>query len=205
MWVASRAYTSGILSEAEPLTSLSMEERVVLVDAEDNVIGTMEKMEAHEQGVLHRAVSVFIVNPRGEMLLQKRAKGKYHSPGLWTNACCTHPREGESYDDCAQRRLREELGFECPLGHAFSFIYEGSVENGLTEHELDHVFVGVYDGPMHADPAEVEDCTFVSLNNIRVRLEEHPEEFTIWFRAIFERVSGHLSGMESQQLKGGVE
>jgi isopentenyl-diphosphate Delta-isomerase len=205
MWTASRANAYGVLPEPETLTSLTMEERVVLVDAEDNVIGTMEKMEAHKQGVLHRAVSVFIVNSKGEMLLQRRALDKYHSPGLWTNACCTHPREGERYEDCAERRVREELGFECELRHCFSFIYKESVENGLTEHELDHVFIGRYEGPVNADPAEVEDCTFASLDTIRRGLAKRPEEFTIWFRAIFERVSGHLSGMESHQLKGGVE
>lgn len=182
-----------------------MEERVVLVDADDNVIGTMGKMQAHREGTLHRAVSVFIVNPEGEMLLQKRAQGKYHSPGLWTNACCTHPRESESYQQCAQRRVREELGLECELRSLFSFTYKGNVENGLIEHELDHVFFGTYDGPVTPNPEEIEDCTFVSLNVIRNRLKHRPEEFTIWFRAIFERVSGHLSGMESHQQKGGVE
>jgi isopentenyl-diphosphate delta-isomerase len=181
-----------------------IEEQVVLVDSEDNVLGTMGKMQAHREGVLHRAVSVFIVNGEGEMLLQQRAITKYHSPGLWTNACCTHPRLNETYADCAQRRLKEEMGITTELTPAFSFIYKGDVENGLTEHELDHVFVGRYDGPVIFDPAEVAGCTFAPLNDVRKRLRERPEEFTIWFRAIFERVSGHLSGMESH-LKGGVE
>jgi len=181
-----------------------IEEQVVLVDSEDNVLGTMGKMQAHREGVLHRAVSVFIVNGEGEMLLQQRAITKYHSPGLWTNSCCTHPRLNESYADCAQRRLKEEMGITTELTPAFSFIYKGDVENGLTEHELDHVLVGRYVGPVNFDPAEVADCTFAPLNDVRKRLRERPEEFTIWFRAIFERVSGHLSGMESH-LKGGVE
>lgn len=180
------------------------EEQVVLVDKDDNVLGTMGKMQAHREGVLHRAVSVFIVNGVGEMLLQQRALTKYHSPGLWTNACCTHPRLNETYADCAHRRLKEEMGITTELMPAFSFIYRGDVENGLTEHELDHVFVGRYDGPMKLDSVEVAGCSFAPLNDVRKRLEERPEQFTIWFRAIFERVSGHLSGMESHK-KGGVE
>jgi isopentenyl-diphosphate delta-isomerase len=175
-----------------------MEEQVVLVDPEDNVLGTMGKMQAHREGVLHRAVSVFIFNGKGEMLLQQRAAAKYHSPGLWTNACCTHPRKDESYEACAKRRLVEEMGIICGLRPAFSFIYKGNVENGLTEHELDHVFIGTFDGIANPDPAEVADCTFAPLEDIRQRLRERPEEFTIWFRAIFERVCAHLSGMESQ-------
>lgn len=181
-----------------------MEENVVLVDEHDNVLGSMGKMQAHMEGILHRAVSVFIFNEEGEMLLQKRAIEKYHSPGLWTNACCTHPRMNESFADCATRRLKEEMGFVTELTSAFSFIYKGDVENGLTEHELDHVFIGQYDGAVRFDPAEVADSTFAPLNDIRQRLKDRPEEFTIWFRAIFERVSGHLSGMESHK-KGGVE
>ncbi|MCF8256561.1 MAG: isopentenyl-diphosphate Delta-isomerase [Flavobacteriales bacterium] len=180
-----------------------MEEQVVLVDGEDNVLGTMGKMQAHREGVLHRAVSVFIMNGNGEMLLQKRALSKYHSPGLWTNTCCTHPRPDEGYADCAERRLKEEMGFSCTLVPAFAFIYEGDVENGLMEHELDHVFLGWYDGPVNPDPIEVEDRTFAPLDEISARLKDSPQEFTIWFRAIFERVSGHLSGMESHK-KGGV-
>lgn len=181
-----------------------MEDQVVLVDPQDNVIGTMDKMQAHREGALHRAVSIFIVNGKGEMLLQQRAYDKYHSPGLWTNACCTHPRLNETYADCARRRLKEELGFTVELEHLFSFVYKGDVENGLTEHELDHVFIGRYDGPVDFNREEVADCTFAPLSDVRNRLRERPEEFTIWFRAIFERVSGHLSGMESHQ-KGGVE
>lgn len=176
-----------------------MEEQVVLVDANDNVLGTMGKMQAHQEGQLHRAVSVFVTNSANELLLQKRSSTKYHSPGLWTNTCCTHPRPGETYADCAARRLREEMGFTCELTPAFSFIYKGDVENGLTEHELDHVFLGRYDGQVHFDPSEVEDCTFVPLAKVSERLRESPQDFTIWFRAIFERVSGHLSGMESHQ------
>lgn len=181
-----------------------MEEQMVMVDEADNVLGTMGKMQAHREGVLHRAISVFILNGNGEMLLQKRALSKYHSPGLWTNTCCTHPRLHESYADCARRRLKEEMGIITVLRPSFSFIYKGDVENGLTEHELDHVFVGQYEGPVNFDPAEVAACTFAPLSDVRKRLEERPEEFTIWFRAIFERVSGHLSGMESHK-KGGVE
>lgn len=180
------------------------EEQLVLVDTSDNVIGTAGKMLAHQQGLLHRAVSVFIVNNDGKMLLQKRATTKYHCAGLWSNACCTHPRVGETYAQCATRRVEEELGFKATLYSAFSFIYKEDMENGLIEHELDFVFVGRYNGTINLNLDEAEECTFASLEDIAKRIEEHPREFTIWFRAIFNRVSEHLTGMESH-LKGGVE
>ena len=128
---------------------------IILVNEEDVQVGTMEKMEVHERGLLHRAFSVFIFNKAGEMLLQQRALSKYHSGGLWTNACCSHPRPGEKTEDAAARRLFEELGFGTELRFAFSFTYKAAFDNGLTEHEFDHVFVGHFDGPLRPDPKEV--------------------------------------------------
>jgi isopentenyl-diphosphate delta-isomerase len=180
------------------------EEHVILVDENDNSVGTMEKLEAHRKGLLHRAVSVFIVNHKGEMLLQKRAQSKYHGAGLWSNACCTHPRLNESTLDCAMRRMQEELGMSCHLAPAYSFIYKASVENNLVEHEFDYVFVGKYDGVLVPNRNEVEECIFVPLENIEKRLLESPEVFTIWFRTAFVRVNEYLAGMESHP-KGGVE
>src|SRR5258708_894916 len=125
-----------------------MEERVILVNDQDEEIGTEEKMCAHEKGLLHRAFSIFIYNSKGEMLLQRRAKIKYHSGGLWTNACCSHPRKGETIEKAAHRRLKEEFGFDCNLKNAFSFIYQADLDKGLKEHEFDYVLTGLYDGPI---------------------------------------------------------
>jgi isopentenyl-diphosphate delta-isomerase len=161
----------------------------------------MEKLEAHQKGALHRAVSVFIFNKKGELLLQKRASTKYHGAGLWTNTCCTHPREAENNEDCAHRRLREEMGFETKLEERFSFIYKSEVENGLIEHEFDHVFFGVYDGEINLNPEEVEDYIFVALGNVSKDADQHPERFSIWFRIILEKFKEHLSGMEHQLQK----
>src|SRR4030042_2763439 len=121
-------------------------EKIILVDENDREIGTEEKLKTHEQGKLHRAFSIFVFNSKGELLLQRRAKGKYHSGGLWTNTCCSHPREGEKLEEAVHRRLKQEMGLDCPLKEAFSFIYKVRFENGLFEHELDHVFIGRVDG-----------------------------------------------------------
>ena len=171
-------------------------EEVILVNEQDEQIGLMEKLEAHQKGALHRAVSVFIFNEKGELLLQKRASTKYHGAGLWTNTCCTHPRDGETNLDCANRRLREEMGFDAKLEERFSFIYKSEVENGLVENEFDHVFFGVYDGEIQPNAEEVEDCTFVPLGNVSKEADQHPERFSIWFRIILEKFKEHLSGME---------
>lgn len=177
------------------------EEHVILVDEQDSVIGLSEKMIAHETGALHRAVSVFIFNKTGELLLQKRAPTKYHGAGLWTNTCCTHPRQGETNEECAHRRLKEEMGFDTRLEERFAFIYRSEVENGLTEHEFDHVFFGVYDGEVKPNAEEVEDHIFVSLGNVSKDAEADPERFSIWFRMILEKFKEHLSGMEHQLQK----
>ena len=164
------------------------EKEVVLVNEQDESLGTMEKMEAHRKGVLHRAFSVFIFNSKGEMLLQQRASGKYHSGGLWTNACCSHPAAGENVADAAARRLREEMGFSVSLKKIFDFIYRSEMENGLTEHEFDHVFAGYYDGAIHPDKDEVKDYCYKSLESIQQSLQSHPHQFTAWFHIAFPRV-----------------
>ncbi len=164
-------------------------EDVILVNERDIPLGTMEKMEAHRKALLHRAFSVFIFNSKGEMLLQQRAGEKYHSAGLWTNACCSHPRPGEETLDAAIRRLREEMGFTVPLEKAFHFVYRTEFDNGLTEYEFDHVFIGRYDGALHPDPCEVSDYAYRSIEDIRAALLSRPESFTSWFHLAFPLVT----------------
>lgn len=164
-----------------------MEERVVLVDESDAEVGTLEKQRAHAEGRLHRALSVFVLNARGEMLLQRRASAKYHSGGLWTNACCSHPRPGEPVDVAARRRLREEMGFECPLQPAFAFVYRAEVGDGLVEHEYDHVFLGRYDGEPAPSADEVDDWRWASVQQLADEVAAAPERFTPWFRIVFAR------------------
>src|ERR1700733_15003891 len=141
-------------------------EEVILVDETDTPLGKMEKMEAHRKALLHRAFSVFIFNSKGEMLLQRRAPGKYHSGGLWTNACCSHPRPGEETSQAAKRRLFEELGFTTPLEKIFDFTYKSEFDNGLTEHEYDHVYVGQYDQGVYPNQEEVCEYMFLSATAI---------------------------------------
>lgn len=147
----------------------------------DEAIGTMEKMEAHRKALLHRAFSVFIFNSKGDMLLQQRSRQKYHSGGLWTNACCSHPAPGEETSFAAVRRLEEELGFSTELKSAFSFTYRTDFENGLTENEFDHVFTGVYDGPVMPDENEVMDYTYVSMQELEESVKTAPRKYTSWF------------------------
>lgn len=165
-----------------------MPEQVILVDASDNEIGTEEKIAAHRAGKLHRAFSVFVFNSRGQMLLQKRALGKYHSGGLWTNACCSHPRPGELNVAAARRRLKEEMGFDCPLRKVHSFVYRAPYDNGLTEHEYDHVFVGQFDGIPKPDLAEVEEWKWVDIVWLMHDIEARPEKYTAWFKVCLEKV-----------------
>jgi isopentenyl-diphosphate Delta-isomerase len=157
------------------------EEKVVLVDPDDNPIGTAPKLQAHLEGRLHRAISVFVFNDRGEMLLQRRAESKYHSGGLWSNTCCSHPRPGEETIAAADRRLREEMGFQTPLEAAFTFLYRAELEAGLVENELDHVFVGTTDAEPMPDPREVDAWRWIDPTDLRRELAEHPETFTAWF------------------------
>jgi len=167
-------------------------EHVILVDEQDNPIGLMEKIEAHEKGLLHRAFSVFIFNDDNELLLQQRAYSKYHSGGLWTNTCCSHPRDKEGIVDAGKRRLVEEMGFSCDIDWVFSFIYKAELDNELTEHELDHVLVGNYNQPPKPNPDEVESWKFVDLKWLEQDLLENPDNYTVWFQKIFERVKSHF-------------
>ena len=160
-------------------------EEVILVNEADMPVGRMEKIEAHRKALLHRAFSVFIFDSRGRMLLQRRAQGKYHSPGLWTNACCSHPRPGEDTAAAAARRLREELGFTTGLEEIFSFTYKTVFDNGLTEFEFDHVFIGQYDGDVRPDPAEVSDFCYLDMDRIATDLDTRPEKYTSWFHLAF--------------------
>lgn len=170
-----------------------MEEFVVLVTPEDEELGLIEKQQAHLNGLLHRAFSVFLFDESGKMLLQKRAAHKYHSPGQWTNAVCSHPRADESYVEGAVRRLSEELGISAELKHKFSFIYKAEVGNGLWEHELDHVFTGVYKGDFHLNFDEVEEVKYITLEELEKELKLFPENFTAWFKIILQYYKQHLN------------
>jgi isopentenyl-diphosphate delta-isomerase len=167
-------------------------EYVVLVDSDNNELGLMEKQEAHQKALLHRAFSVFIFNKKGELMLQQRALNKYHSGGLWTNTCCSHPRSGETTLAAAHRRLKEEMGFDCELTERFSFIYKTPFDNGLSEHELDFVFTGVFDGIPQLNTSEVASYRWISLETLIQELHEHPEHFTSWFRIILKEYLEHL-------------
>ncbi len=160
---------------------------VILVDDNDNQLGLMEKIEAHEKALLHRAFSVFILNDNKQLLLQKRALNKYHSPGLWTNTCCSHPRDGESVIDAGIRRLDEEMGFKTQLNNLFSFVYKARLDNGLTEHEYDHVLLGKYNKDPLINELEVCDWKWVDLDALSNDLVINPKSYTVWFKIIFEK------------------
>jgi isopentenyl-diphosphate delta-isomerase len=166
---------------------------VVTVNEKDEETGTMEKMEAHQKGILHRAFSIFILNRKGELLLQQRAEHKYHSGSLWTNTCCSHPMPGEGTTDAAVRRLREEMGIVTELQPMFSFLYKAEVGNGLVEHELDHVFCGVYDGECAPDPEEVMNHRYMALPELEKWIDETPQNFTTWMRIVFPRFCDELA------------
>lgn len=163
-------------------------EHVILVDAQDKELGIMEKMQAHHEGKLHRAVSVIIFNSQKQMLLQKRAIVKYHSAGLWSNACCSHPRPGEAPIEAAKRRLYEELGIKCELQKMFDFVYEVKLDSGLTEHEFDHVFAGICNDVPLPDPMEVGDWKYMNIDEIKTQIDSKPHDFTEWFKLIFEKI-----------------
>jgi len=175
-----------------------MMEYVVLVDELDNELGLMEKMEAHEKGLLHRAFSVFTFNDKGELLLQRRAFSKYHSGGLWSNTCCSHPRSGETAIDAAHRRLQEEMGFDCELTKVFDFIYKKELDQGLTEHELDHVFIGTYNGETKINPDEVHEVKSIPLDELSTDIVEHPEHYTEWFKICLAETLNHLRNTVSK-------
>ncbi|MCB0770048.1 MAG: isopentenyl-diphosphate Delta-isomerase [Flavobacteriales bacterium] len=166
-----------------------LEERVVLVNEKDEELGSMEKLEAHRTGTLHRAFSVFLFDANDRLLLQRRAFGKYHSPGLWTNTCCSHPRVGESIMEAAHRRLMEEMGLKASLEHRFSFAYRADVGQGLIEHELDHVLFGRMEGRPEPDPAEVMDVRLIDLDDLEHELHTSPGSYTAWLRACWSEVA----------------
>jgi isopentenyl-diphosphate Delta-isomerase len=169
---------------------------VILVDERDTPLGTMEKMEAHRKGILHRAFSIFIFNDKGEMLLQKRAMDKYHNASLWTNACCSHPNPGENILNAAIRRLKEEMGFSIELKPLFQFTYKAEFSNGLTEHEFDHVFSGIYNGEVVPDKREVQDHCYKSIAEIDRDIAAHPEKYTAWFKIAFPKVNAIVNNQE---------
>ncbi len=163
-------------------------DKVILVNKFDDMVGTMDKMEAHKQGLLHRAFSVFVFNSKGEMLLQQRALNKYHSGGLWTNACCSHPMPGEKTKNAAIRRLNEELGLETAIEKIFDFVYEAQFDNGLTEHEFDHVFAGEYEGNLNINPIEVNEVCYKEISEIKNSMLTHPQKYTAWFHLAFPKI-----------------
>lgn len=169
-----------------------MEEFVVLVDQDDQKLGLMEKQQAHIAGLLHRAFSVFVFNSKGELMIQQRAASKYHSPTLWTNTCCSHPRDNETYEEAAHRRLQEEMGFDCELEYKFNFIYKAHLENDLIEHELDHVFIGTFDEEPKLNPDEVMAYRWVELNDLKKDIDKNPQNYTAWFKIIFEHYVSYI-------------
>ena len=168
------------------------EERVILVNEQDEKIGLMPKQEAHEKGVLHRAFSVFIFNKNNELMLQQRALHKYHSPGLWTNTCCSHQRDGESSLEAGKRRLFEEMGFTTDLKETTSFIYKAPFDNGLTEHELDHILVGNFEEAPNINKEEVASWKWMDLEEVKKDIEINPKIYTAWFKIIFDKFYQHL-------------
>ena len=168
------------------------EELVILVDENDQQVGLMPKIEAHEKALLHRAFSVFVFNSKKELMIQQRALHKYHSPGLWTNTCCSHQREGESNIDAGRRRLMEEMGFTVDLEESISFIYKAPFDNGLTEHEFDHILLGNFEGEPNLNPDEVAAWKWMSLEAIKQDMAAHPNIYTEWFKIIFEKFYNHI-------------
>lgn len=172
-----------------------MEELVILVDQNDHPTGEMEKIQAHTEAKLHRAFSIFIFNSSGELMLQQRALNKYHSPGLWSNTCCSHPRPGEDTVDAAHRRLKEEMGFDCHFSEAFSFVYKAPFTNELTEHEFDHVFIGISDTEPVLNKDEAAAYRMVKIDDIRKEMNEDPDKFSVWFKIAFDRVEEYFRNL----------
>ena len=177
------------------------EEKVILVNELDEQIGLMDKLEAHQKALLHRAFSVFIFNDKGETMIQKRALHKYHSPGLWTNTCCSHQREGESNIEAGMRRLQEEMGFVTELEEVVSFIYKAPFDNGLTEHEYDHVLIGNYSDVPNINKDEVADWKWMRLDDIKKDIEKNSDIYTEWFKIIFSKFYNHLK-LQANESKG---
>ena len=171
---------------------------VILVDEKDEPVGVMEKLEVHQKALLHRAFSIFLFNSKGEMLLHKRASNKYHSGGLWSNACCSHPRPGEQTLDAAHSRLKEEMGISTNLTKIFDFTYKATFDNGLSEFEFDHVFIGNYDGQIVPDKEEVSDYCFKTMKDIKDSLQSHQHKYTAWFKIAFPKLEEYLNSNNSQ-------
>lgn len=168
-----------------------MSDDIILVDEQDNQIGTGEKLAVHRAGKLHRCFSIFMFNARGKLLLQKRAQGKYHSGGLWTNTACSHPRPGESNTAGAERRLQQEMGIGSNLQEKFTFMYRAEFDNGIIEHELDHVFFGTSEKDPKPDPEEAEGWKWVTLDWLAQDIAAHPEQYTVWLKVCFDQVLEH--------------
>lgn len=171
-------------------------EFVILVNEHNRELGVMEKQEVHQKGLLHRAFSIFVFNSKQELLIQQRSFEKYHSAGLWTNTCCSHPRVNETTPDAALRRLKEEMGFECTLTEKFSFIYKAAFDNGLIEHELDLIYTGFFDMEPVINPREVSAYKWISLKALLENIKRHPENYTVWFRIILDEYLTHLNPEE---------
>ena len=166
-----------------------MSEFILTVDENDKVIGKEEKIKTHQLGKLHRAFSIFVFNSKGELLLQRRAKTKYHSGGLWTNTCCSHQRFDETLEKAIHRRLKEEMGFDCELKEIFSFIYKVKFDNGLFEHEYDHVFIGKFDGKPNPNPEEVDEWKWVDLEELKGDIRENPDNYTYWLKVSIDKIN----------------
>lgn len=170
---------------------------VILVNEKDEILGTMEKMEAHEKGLLHRAFSIFVFNSNNELLIHQRAFGKYHSEGLWTNTCCSHPAPGETVVEAAHRQLQEEMGFDCEMHEAFHFLYRAELDNQLVEHELDHVVIGYSDQVPQLNPEEAIDFNYIDLGDLLIDISKNPSQYTFWFKTIlhhhFDQLIEHLT------------
>ncbi|MCG7508442.1 isopentenyl-diphosphate Delta-isomerase [Mesorhizobium retamae] len=168
-----------------------MDETLILVNDSDEPVGFATKLHVHRKGMMHRAFSILVFDRNGRLLLQRRAAGKYHSAGLWSNSCCGHPRRGEETDVAVHRRLREEMGFDCDLHEVAALIYRAEVSNDLVEHEYDHIYAGVFDGEPDANPDEVSDWQWLELSRLRAAVDAHPGDFTIWLRELLERKKHH--------------
>ena len=179
----------------------SKDKELILVDEHDQPIGTGLKLSVHKDGLLHRAFSIFIFNGKGQLMLQRRALGKYHSGGLWTNTCCGHPRPEETVLGAAHRRLQEEMGFDCALYEVGTLTYRAEVSQGLIEHEFDHVLVGRFDEDVHPNPDEALDWQWVDLDTLHIALKAQPDTFTVWFKTIIEQPGGKLHNLRDLALK----
>ncbi|MDP3057119.1 MAG: isopentenyl-diphosphate Delta-isomerase [bacterium] len=164
-----------------------MEEKIILVDKNDKEIGLGEKLKVHQEGKLHRAFSIFIFNSKGELMLQQRARSKYHSGGLWTNTCCSHPGSGERFEEAVHRRLQEEMGFDCEMKEIFSFIYKAKLDHGLWEHEFDHVFIGRFDGEPRINPEEADDWKWINFDELKKDISENSGNYTVWFKIAVDK------------------